>query len=218
MKVLNYKKYNVFGFSAGTLTAQYLLKNYSESVHAVIMTAIVDIEENLAASNSNTIETMEKIFRICETEEKYKQAYPDLENRFLQMLDSLNETPVKVEMKDREGESYAYNITGDKIARWLTFGMYWNSQLPVTINKLLNNDFSDFSKLDDLAKYTCDELLDLIQDMDAKISHEDVYTYVTWENNQLAITICFNSSGEFMHIEREVWKDLDVDISYTEED
>jgi pimeloyl-ACP methyl ester carboxylesterase len=144
MKVLNYKKYNVFGFSAGTLTAQYLLKNYSESLHAVIMTAIVDIEENLAASNSNTIETMEKIFRICETEEKYKQAYPDLENRFLQMLDSLNETPVKVEMKDQEGESYAYNITGDKIARWLTFGMYWNSQLPVTINKLLNNDFSDF--------------------------------------------------------------------------
>jgi len=87
----------------------------------------------------------------------------------------------------------------------------------MVLNKLAN-DFSDFSKLDDLAKYTCDELLDLIQDMDAKISHEDVYTYVTWENNQLAITICFNSSGEFMHIEREVWKDLDVDISYTEED
>ena len=87
----------------------------------------------------------------------------------------------------------------------------------MVLNKLVN-DFSGFSKLDDLAKYTCDELLDLIQDMDAKISHEDVYTYVTWENNQLAITICFNSLGEFMHIEREVWKDLDVDISYTEVD
>lgn len=93
---------------------------------------------------------------------------------------------------------------------------YLNSN-EMVLNKLVN-DFSGFSKLDDLAKYTCDELLDLIQDMDAKISHEDVYTYVTWENNQLAITICFNSSGEFMHIEREVWKDLDVDISYTEED
>ena len=87
----------------------------------------------------------------------------------------------------------------------------------MVLNKLVN-DFSGFSKLDDLAKYTCDELLDLIQDMDAKISHEDVYKYVTWENNQLAITICFNSSGEFMHIEREIWKDLDVDISYTEVD
>ncbi len=144
MKALNYKKYNVFGFSAGTLTAQYLLKNYSESLHSVIMTAIVDIKENLAASNSNTITTMETIFRICDADDRYKSAYPDLENRFLHMLDSLNETPVKVKIKDKADESYDYYITGDKIARWLTFGMYWNSQLPYTVNKLLNGDYFDF--------------------------------------------------------------------------
>lgn len=87
----------------------------------------------------------------------------------------------------------------------------------MVLNKLVN-DFSGFSNLDDLSKYTCDELLDLIQDMDVKISHEDIYKYVTWENNQLAITICFSLSGEFKHIEREVWKDLDVDISHADED
>lgn len=87
----------------------------------------------------------------------------------------------------------------------------------MVLNKF-SGDFSGFSKLYDLSKYTCDDLLVLIQDMDVKISHEDVYKYVTWENNQLVITICFRSSGEFMHIEREVWKDLDVDISFTEED
>ena len=87
----------------------------------------------------------------------------------------------------------------------------------MVLNKF-SGDFSGFSNLDDLSKYTCDDLLVLIQDMDVKISHEDVYKYVTWENNQLVITICFRSSGEFMHIEREVWKDLDVDISFTEED
>mgnify|MGYP006191067677 CR=1 FL=1 len=87
----------------------------------------------------------------------------------------------------------------------------------MVLNKY-RGDFSGFSNLDDLSKYTCDDLLVLIQDMDVKISHEDVYKYVTWENNQLVITICFRSSGEFMHIEREVWKDLDVDISFTEED
>jgi hypothetical protein len=87
----------------------------------------------------------------------------------------------------------------------------------MVLNKLVN-DFSGFSNLDDLSKYTCDELLDLIQDMDVKLSHEDVYKYVTWENNQLAITICYSLSGEFKHIEREVWKGLDVDISHAEED
>ena len=87
----------------------------------------------------------------------------------------------------------------------------------MVLNKLVT-DFSGFSKLGDLSKYSCDELMDLIQDMDVKISHEDVYKCVTWENNHLAITVCFNSSDEFMHIEREVWKDLDVDIFYAEED
>ena len=81
-----------------------------------------------------------------------------------------------------------------------------------------SSDFSGFSHLDDLSKYTCDNLIDLIQDMDVSISYEDVYKYVTWESNQLAITICFNLLGEFMHIEHEIWKDLNVDISYREED
>jgi hypothetical protein len=80
------------------------------------------------------------------------------------------------------------------------------------------SDYSGFSYLGDLSKYTCDTLMDLIQDMDVKISHEDVYKYVTWENNRLAITICFNLSGEFIRIEREVWKDLDIDINHELED
>ncbi len=145
MKALNYQKYSVFGFSAGTLTAQYLLKYHAESLHSVIMTAIVDIKENLAASNANTIATMETIFNICETDDRYKTAYPDLENRFLHMLDSLNQNPVKVEIKDEKGENFDYYITGDKISRWLTFGMYWNSQLPLTVHKLLNGDYSDLT-------------------------------------------------------------------------
>jgi len=87
----------------------------------------------------------------------------------------------------------------------------------MVLNKFLS-EFSGFSKLDDLSRYTCDELMVLIQNMEVKVSYEDVYKYVTWENNQLAITICFSLSGEFKHIDREVWKDLNVDISYTEGD
>lgn len=85
----------------------------------------------------------------------------------------------------------------------------------------LNNassDYSEFAKLGDLSKYTCDTLMDIIQGMEVKSLHKDVCQYVTWENNQIVVTICFNLSGEFMHIVREVWKDLDVDFSRTDED
>ena len=142
MKTLNYKTYNVFGFSAGTLTVQYLLKNYPESLNSAVMTAIVDIKENLAAGNSYTITTLETIFDVCKTDEKYKDAYPDLEYRFLSMLDTLNKKPVNIKLEDK-GDTIDYYITGDKLSRWLTFGMYWNGQLPATVNKLVNGDFSE---------------------------------------------------------------------------
>ncbi len=142
MKALKYEKYNVFGFSAGTLTVQYLLKNYSESLNSAVITAIVDMKENLAAGSSNTIVTMEKIFDVCKTDEQYKDAYPDLENRFLSMLDTLNKNPVKIKIEGK-GDTIDYHVTGDRISRWLTFGMYWNGQLPATVNKLINGDFSE---------------------------------------------------------------------------
>ena len=142
MKALNYGTYHVFGFSAGTLTVQYLLKNHSESLSSAVMTAIVDRKENLAAGNSNTIATMETIFDDCRTDEKYREAYPDLENRFLTLLDELNENPATIKLEDK-GNTVDYKITGDKLSRWLTFGMYWNGQLPATVNKLINGDFSE---------------------------------------------------------------------------
>lgn len=80
------------------------------------------------------------------------------------------------------------------------------------------SDYSEFSYLDDLSKYTCDTLMDAIQGMQVSVLCKDIYKYVTWENNQIAVTICFNLSGKFMHIEREVWKDLDVDFVHTVED
>jgi hypothetical protein len=78
------------------------------------------------------------------------------------------------------------------------------------------NDYSGFSLLGDLSKYSCETLMNTIKDMEVEVSYEDVYQYVTWENKQIAVTICFNLSGEFIRIEREVWKDLGYDNSYSE--
>ena len=144
MNSLNYEKYGVFGFSAGTLSVQYLLKKYPESLHAAIMTGVVSMGENLAASSANTIETMEKVFRICEADEQTRQAYPDLEIQFLNLIDSLNAQPLSIQIPDENGEEFTYMITGDKITRWLAFGMYMNNQLPLTISRFLEGDYSEF--------------------------------------------------------------------------
>lgn len=81
-----------------------------------------------------------------------------------------------------------------------------------------SGDFSGFSNLNDLSNYSCNELMEIIKDMQVKVWFEDVYKYVLWENEQVAITICFNLSDQFLYIKREVWKDMGVDISHTHED
>jgi len=145
METLGYDKYNVFGFSAGTVTVQYLLKKYPEHIYSATMSGTVSLSENIAASGSNTIATLETIFDICKKDPNYRAAYPDLENRFLCMLDSLNEHPASVKLKDKNGDNFTYSITGDKISRWLAFGMYMNNQIPATIDKLLKGDFSEMT-------------------------------------------------------------------------
>jgi len=145
MKALEYEKYGVFGFSAGTITVQYLLEKYPVSLHATIMTGVVSLEDNLVASSANTIACLEKIFAICNADERTRSVYPDLENRFLQMLDSLNAHPVPVQLQDENGEEFTYQVTGDKISRWLAFGMYMNNQVPLTVSKFLKGDYSEFT-------------------------------------------------------------------------
>lgn len=87
----------------------------------------------------------------------------------------------------------------------------------MVLNKFTGN-FSGFAKLDDLSKYSGNALIEIIKDMEVKVWYEDIYKYVLWENKQLAITICYHLTDEFMHIEREVWKDMDIDISHMHED
>ena len=145
MQSLNYQKYSVFGFSAGTITVQYLLQKYPKNLHAAILTSTVDLEENLIASSSNTIATLENIFNLCETDSRYSSIYNNLENRFLHMLDSLNKQPVIVQLNDAEGAPYDYKITGDKISRWLSFTMYWNSQIPEIVYDFVNGDYSELT-------------------------------------------------------------------------
>ncbi len=145
MTTLGFDKYNVFGFSAGTVTVQYLLKKYPEHIHSATMSGVVSLKDNVAASGSNTVATLENIFDICKNDIRYRAAYPDLENRFLSMLDSLNQHPATVELKDKNGDNFTYSITGDKISRWLAFGMYMNNQIPATIDKLLKGDFSQMT-------------------------------------------------------------------------
>jgi pimeloyl-ACP methyl ester carboxylesterase len=147
MEKLNYEKFSVFGASFGTLVVQHLLLNHSEHIVSAVMNAVVDVNHGFANMHTNSINTMDKIFEKCEKDEELKQAYPDLKNRFLALIEKLNHKPDTImAKKPGTGTMHKIVLNGNRLSVWTFSQMYWNTQLPLTLSNLLNGDYSEIIK------------------------------------------------------------------------
>lgn len=143
MQQLDYEKFSVFGSSFGTLVAQHLLLNHSEHLVSATMNAVVDFNRGLTNMHTNSIQTLEDIFKKCESDPELNQAYPDLKNRFLSTLKRLNENPDILDIEyGKDGRMYKIPLNGNKLSVWLFGQMYWDAQIPSTLHKILSGDYS----------------------------------------------------------------------------
>jgi len=143
MEQLSYGKFSIFGSSFGTLVTEHLLMNHSEHLVSVTMNAVVDINKAMPGMHTNSIQALEDIFEKCENDPELSQAYPDLKNRFLSTLKRLNESPDILYIEYGEnGEMYKIPLSGNKLSVWLFGMMYWDAQIPATLDKILSGDYS----------------------------------------------------------------------------
>jgi pimeloyl-ACP methyl ester carboxylesterase len=143
MEKLNYDKFSVFGSSFGTLVTQHLLLNHSEHLESVIMNAVVDINEAMPGMHNNSIQKLEYIFDTCANDTELSKAYPDLKKRFLATIEELNKNPDTLEIKYwQNGELYKVPFNGNKLSVWLFGNMYWDTQIPRTLNNILSGDYN----------------------------------------------------------------------------
>lgn len=143
MEQLDYEKFSVFGSSFGTLVAQHLLLNHSEHLVSVSMNAVVDFNRGLTNMHTNSIQTLEDIFKKCESDPELNHAYPDLKNRFLSTLTRLNESPDTLDIEyAKDGKMHKIPLNGNKLSVWLFGQMYWDAQIPSTLHKILSGDYS----------------------------------------------------------------------------
>jgi hypothetical protein len=92
----------------------------------------------------NFIQVLKKYFEQCNNDPVCKSAYPDLEKRFLSLLDSLNRHPVTIPIKDPEtGKTINYVFNGYRLAGYVSLSMYYTTQIPYIINKIIAGDYSD---------------------------------------------------------------------------
>jgi pimeloyl-ACP methyl ester carboxylesterase len=97
-ETLGYRTFNYYGVSYGTLLGQYVIAQadkHKAKLRSVILDGVVrpDIDFNLAGGHSLSY-ALRNVFHACAQDQRCGQAYPNLEQKFLAIVDQLNQKPV----------------------------------------------------------------------------------------------------------------------------
>jgi pimeloyl-ACP methyl ester carboxylesterase len=133
MTALGYEKFNVYGTSAGTAIAQYLLRKHPHRLRSVIIDSTVPLGRKTlqAEMPANAARIMHALFEACAQDAACAGAYPDLEARFDGVIESLNEEPVTVPATNpRTGEELGVVFNGDRLAGALFMAAAQTSAIP----------------------------------------------------------------------------------------
>lgn len=99
-ETLGYPAFNYYGVSYGTLLGQYVIAQadkHTAKLRSVILDGVVrpDIDFNLAGGHTVSY-ALRNVFHACAQDQRCSQAYPGLEQKFLAIVDQLNQKPVPV--------------------------------------------------------------------------------------------------------------------------
>jgi pimeloyl-ACP methyl ester carboxylesterase len=97
-ETLGYQTFNYYGVSYGTLLGQYVIAQadkHKAKLRSAILDGVVrpDIDFNLASGHTVSY-ALRNVFHACAQDRRCAQAYPDLEQKFLAIVDQLNQKPV----------------------------------------------------------------------------------------------------------------------------
>ncbi len=97
-EALGYPQFNYYGVSYGTLLGQYVIAQadkHKAKLRSVILDGVVrpDTDFNLASSHTISY-ALRNVFRACAQDQKCNSAYPNLEQKFLAIVDQLNRKPL----------------------------------------------------------------------------------------------------------------------------
>jgi pimeloyl-ACP methyl ester carboxylesterase len=99
-ETLGYPQFNYYGVSYGTLLGQYVIAQadkHKAKLRSVILDGVVttNIDFNLGAGHSVSY-ALRNVFHACAQDLQCGQAYPNLEQKFLAIVDQLNQKPIPI--------------------------------------------------------------------------------------------------------------------------
>ena len=125
-QALGYDEYNFYGVSYGTLLGMHLIQGHQDGLRSVILDGVVPPNLNfIPRVTANTDRIFTEIIETCERSPECNRQYPNLEQRFFDQVDRLNDSPTTVTLRNsKTGERVMARLDGDTLVDVLFQAFY----------------------------------------------------------------------------------------------
>ena len=131
-QALDYEQWLLYGTSYSTRPMQLVMEHYPEDVRAVVLhdtNPITDTRYNHDSEHAARV--LKIMFDDCSSDSACANAYPDLEDRFWELVRELNDEPVELEMKyPGTSERFSLQATGYSLISWMVEGTFYHPAYP----------------------------------------------------------------------------------------
>ncbi|MBN1994840.1 MAG: alpha/beta fold hydrolase [Anaerolineae bacterium] len=125
-QALGYNEFNFYGVSYGTLLGLHLMRHHPEHLRSVILDSVVPPDLNFITSTAaNENRLYNELFQFCAANPSCAASYPCLEERFLALVDQLNQAPTTLTLTHPDtGAPVAAYLDGDILREVLYQALY----------------------------------------------------------------------------------------------
>jgi pimeloyl-ACP methyl ester carboxylesterase len=129
------------------LLGLHLLRDYPQHLRSAVLDGVVPTNLNFTHKvTENTNRVFTEIFNTCLHDPECASQYPDLETRFFTVVESLNETPLTITLKDPEsGKKADALLDGDTLVDVLFKAFYLPDSYAVFPKLIANLEVGDFT-------------------------------------------------------------------------
>ncbi|MCB0086422.1 MAG: alpha/beta fold hydrolase [Caldilineaceae bacterium] len=144
---LGYDEINFYGVSYGTELGQFVMRQQPDHLRSVILDAVVPLDYNLLTEPAFAKERIaEKYFNECANDARCNAAFPNLAQRYLALIDRLNENPVTVTVAPMLSftETHEIQLSGSLLESMLYGSLYSDVHdvIPLIIDQADKGNYS----------------------------------------------------------------------------
>ena len=152
-QTLGYDRFNYYGTSYASQLGLYILRQHPQRLRTIILDATIATDSDIGAYQLESFSrALSNIFRACDRDRLCRQYYPNLEQKFADLLEQLQQNPqdlaIAIEREEREDYYYLSSNTFTTFVRNFLYDAHqYAPQLPRLIYDLSREDFTLFKNI-----------------------------------------------------------------------